>query len=115
MTVPGPTASATTTPDVTATGQGTSLGNRTFYFLAIVAAVQGGHVIEHIVQVLQVFVFGVPEDDALGLLGYVLQFNGREEWLPLGFTCVSLGSLYALIVPLWRVTPAVVPTRAFAV
>jgi len=81
----------------------------------IVVVIQGGHVIEHIVQTLQVFVFGVPEDDALGLLGYVLQFNGTEEWLHLVFNSVYLLSLYALILPLWRITPAVLPGWAFAV
>jgi hypothetical protein len=101
--------------DGEATRRQVGLSKLAFRFLVVVVAVQGGHVIEHIVQTLQVFVFGVPEDEALGLLGYVLQFNGTEEWLHLVFNSVYLLSLYALILPLWRITPAVVPTWAFAV
>ena len=55
----------------------------------------------------------MPEQDALGLLGYVLQFNGTEEWLHLGYNTFYLLALYALIVPLWRITPAVLSTWAF--
>ena len=109
------------TPSATALAEGvtkpriSALSPLAFHFLVIVVVVQGGHVIEHVVQALQVFVFAVPEDDALGLLGYVLQFNGTEEWLHLGFNSLYLLSLYALILPLWRITPAVLPTWAFAV
>ena len=52
---------------------------------------------------------------APGLLGYLLQFNGTEEWLHLVFNVVYLASLYALVVPLRRLTPAVIPPWAFAV
>ena len=45
-------------------------------------------------------------EDALGLLGYVLQFNGTEEWLHLGYNATFALGLYALILPLWRATPA---------
>jgi hypothetical protein len=70
--------------------------------MTAVVLIQGGHVIDHIVQLAQVFVFGVPEEDALGLLGYVLQFNGTEEWLHLhlGYNTLYLLALYALILPL---------------
>jgi hypothetical protein len=84
-----------------------------FYFMTAVVAIQGGHVVEHIVQLVQVFVLGVPEEDALGLLGYVLQFNGTEEWLHLGYNTLYLLALYALILPLWRITPAVLSLWAF--
>ena len=90
-----------------------SLGERTFYFMTAVVAIQGGHVVEHIVQLVQVSLLGVPEQDALGLLGYVLQFNGTEEWLHLGYNTFYLLALYALIIPLWRITPAVLPLSAF--
>jgi hypothetical protein len=90
-----------------------SLGDRIFYFMTAVVAIQGGHVVEHIVQLLQVSVLGVPEQDALGLLGYVLQFNGTEEWLHLGYNVFYLLALYVLIIPLWRITPAVLPLSAF--
>ena len=108
--MPGRTTSATALAEGVATPRTAALSPLAFRFLVIVVVVQGGHVIEHIVQPLQVFVFGVPEDDALGLLGYVLQFNGTEEWLHLGFNSLYLLSLYALILPLWRITPAVLPS-----
>jgi hypothetical protein len=90
-----------------------ALGTGAFYFMTAVVAIQGGHVVEHIIQVVQVFVLGVPENDALGLLGYVLQFNGTEEWLHLGYNSLYLLALYALIVPLWRITPAVLSLGGF--
>jgi hypothetical protein len=96
-----------------AAGERASLSPRAFWFMSAVVAIQGGHVVEHVIQVFQVFVFGVPEDDALGLLGYVLQFNGTEEWLHLGYNSFYLIALYVLILPLWRITPAVVSTRVF--
>jgi hypothetical protein len=91
----------------------TTLGRPALLFMSAVVVIQGGHVVEHVIQLFQVFTFGVPEQDALGLLGYVLQFNGTEEWLHLGYNTFYLLALYALIVPLWRITPAVVPTWAF--
>jgi hypothetical protein len=95
------------------TPPGASLSARVFYFMTAVVVVQGGHVVEHIVQLLQVTAFNVPDDQALGLLGYVLQFNGTEEWLHLGYNSIYLLALYALILPLWRITPAVLPRLAF--
>jgi hypothetical protein len=89
------------------------LSDPVFYFMTAVVVIQGGHVVEHVIQLAQVFVFGVPEADALGLLGYLIQFNGTEEWLHLGYNTFYLLALYALIVPLWRITPAVLPYRAF--
>jgi hypothetical protein len=85
------------------------LGDAAFRFLAVVATVQGAHMVEHVVQLLQVTVFGVLDDDALGLLGYVVQFNGTEEWLHLGYNAVFFVALWALVVPLRRV----LPRRAF--
>jgi hypothetical protein len=81
--------------------------------MTAVVVIQGGHVVEHIVQVLQVTVFSVPEADALGLLGYVVQFNGTEEWLHLGYNAFYLVSLFALILPLWRITPDVLSRAGF--
>jgi hypothetical protein len=100
MTVPG-------------TGVPSPLSGRVFTFMTVVVAVQGAHLFEHVVQLMQVYLFGVPDDDALGLLGYVLQFNGTEEWLHLGYNAAYVAALYALLVPLWRVTPDVVPLWAF--
>ena len=82
-------------------------------FMTAVVAIQGGHMVEHIVQLLQVSIFDVPDDEALGLLGYVIQFNGTEEWLHLGYNASYLVALYALILPLWRITPAVLSKWAF--
>jgi hypothetical protein len=90
-----------------------SLSRPVFIFMTAVVLVQGGHVVEHVVQLLQVTVFGVPDDRALGLLGYVIQFNGTEEWLHLGYNTIYLVSLYALIVPLWRITPDVLRRSTF--
>lgn len=78
-----------------------------------VIAVQGIHVFEHIVQLFQVFVLGIPDDRALGLLGYVFQFQGTEEWLHLVFNVVYLLALLLLIVPLRDVVPQTVPRWAF--
>jgi hypothetical protein len=92
----------------------TVLGRPAFVFMSAVVVIQGGHVVEHVVQLAQVLVFGVAEDDALGLLGYVVQFNGTEEWLHLAYNGFYLLALYALILPLWRITPDVLPMRVFA-
>jgi hypothetical protein len=100
-------------PVAGAAGDRSSLSPRAFWFMSAVVAIQGGHVLEHVIQILQVYAFGVPEQNALGLLGYVLQFNGTEEWLHLGYNTFYLLALYALIVPLWRITPTVVSTWAF--
>src|SRR3954454_6464651 len=98
FTLMGPAARA-----ASATPPPVALSDRVFLFMTAVVVIQGGHVVEHVVQVLQVFVFGVADDDALGLLGYVLQFNGTEEWLHFGYNALYLASLYLLIVPLWRI------------
>ena len=69
-----------------------------------IVAIQGIHVIEHVIQLAQVFVFGVADDDAFGLLGYVFNFQGTEEWLHLVF---NAWYLFALLLRL--------PVRAIAV
>ena len=75
----------------------TTLGRPAFLFMSAVVVIQGGHVVEHVVQLAQ-----------------VLMFNGTEEWLHLGYNGFYLLALYALILPLWRITPDVLPMRAFA-
>lgn len=83
-------------------------------FYAVVVAVQGVHVIEHVIQLIQVEVLGVPDDEALGLLGYVFAIHGTEEWLHLVFNAAYLASLYVLLVPLHRLTRrGVVPAMWF--
>ena len=78
-----------------------------------VVLVQGVHVVEHIIQLIQVYLLGVADDDALGLLGYVFQFQGTEEWLHLVFNLSYLAALYLLLLPLWRLVPARLPAWAF--
>jgi hypothetical protein len=85
------------------------LSRAAFYLLVGTTAVQSAHMVEHVVQLLQVTVFGVPDDDALGLLGYVVQFNGTEEWLHLGYNSAFVVALWTLVLPLWRA----LPRRAF--
>ena len=80
-----------------------------------VVVVQGIHVVEHVIQLIQVYVLGVPDDQALGLLGYVFQFQGTEEWLHLVFNAAYLAALYLLVRPLRDLVPDPVPVWAFAV
>lgn len=75
------------------------------FFMAVVV-IQGIHLIEHIIQLLQVEVFSVPEDDAFGLLGYVVNFNDTEEWLHLGFNLAFMVSLCAVALGMHHLTPA---------
>jgi hypothetical protein len=82
------------------------------FFIAVVS-IQGVHVFEHIVQLAQIYLFGVPSDQAFGLLDYVLRFDGTEEWLHLVFNLAYVTSLYLLILPLRRVVPEIIPLRAF--
>ncbi len=75
---------------------GRSTGFRRLYWGVVV--VQGVHMFEHIVQLIQVYAFGIPDDDALGLLGYVFKFDGTEEWLHLVFNVSYLLTLMVLFV-----------------
>jgi hypothetical protein len=84
-------------------------------FFASLVAIQGAHMVEHVVQLLQVTVFGVPEDDALGLLGYAVAIQGTEEWLHLLFNGSYLLGLFVLVVPLWRRVPRVLAPSAFVI
>lgn len=81
-------------------------------FFAVVVGVQAVHVFEHIVQLIQVFVLHVPDDDALGLLGLVFQFQGTEEWLHLVFNATYVTAFFLLLRPLWRAPRSVVPRWA---
>ena len=83
-------------------------------FTAVVV-IQGFHVVEHIVQLLQVYVFDVSDDEAFGLLGFLFHPNGTEEWLHLGFNGLYLVALYALAIPLLGLVGRGVPRSAFAV
>jgi hypothetical protein len=88
----------------------TAIGGAFLAFYAAVVAVQGGHVVEHIIQLIQVFVLGVPDDKALGLLGYVFAFQGTEEWLHIVFNVLYLA---CLVIISWRLLGSpVVPLLA---
>ena len=47
----------------------------------IVLMVQSVHMFEHVLQLIQVTLWHVPDDEAFGLLGCVFQLQGSEEWL----------------------------------
>jgi hypothetical protein len=79
-------------------------GRRYFRFYFAVVVIQGVHVIEHIVQLMQVTVFDVPSSNANGLLGYFIQFNGTAEWMHFVFNLLYLVSLYVLVVNFDRLT-----------
>jgi hypothetical protein len=83
-------------------------------FTAVVV-IQGIHVVEHMIQLAQIYVFGVADDDALGFLGYLIQFNDTEEWLHLGFNLAYLTSLYLLVWPMRKFVPFSIPLWAFVV
>ena len=80
-----------------------------------IVIVQGIHVFEHIVQLLQVYILDVPDDDALGLLGYMFQLQGTEEWLHLVFNIAYLLTLYLILFPLRNLVPHRLPGWAFGV
>ena len=70
------------TPATRTTG---ALSDRAFWFMSAVVAIQGGHVIEHMIQLVAGVRIRRAGGRSAGLLGYVLQFNGTEEWLHLGY------------------------------
>ncbi len=86
-----------------------------FLFLAGVMIVQGIHMFEHVLQLIQVFAWNVPDDDALGLLGYVFELQGTEEWLHLVFNLALLTSLYILLGPIRAASPSIVPRWGYLV
>lgn len=89
------------------------LRSRFLAFIALVVVIQGIHVIEHIIQLAQVYLFRVADDDALGLLGSVFSFQGTEEWLHFVFNVSFLAALYVLLIPLSRMVPERLPAWAF--
>lgn len=82
-------------------------------FFITVVTIQGVHVVEHVIQLIQVYLLGIPDDEALGLLGYAFQFQGTEEWLHLVFNVSYLISLYVLLLGLRSLVPRRVPAWAF--
>jgi hypothetical protein len=82
-------------------------------FFAAVVIVQGIHVVEHVIQLIQVYVLGIPDDLALGILGYVFQLQGTEEWLHLVFNVTYLTALLLVMVPLRSFVSGTVPRWAY--
>ena len=74
----------------------------TLIFFVTIVVVQAIHVIEHILQLVQVYVLGIPDDEAFGVLGYIFAIQGTEEWLHLVFNTWYLASLYIVFIALWR-------------
>jgi hypothetical protein len=80
-----------------------------------VVVVQSVHMFEHVLQLIQDMVWHVPDDDALGLLGYVFQLQGTEEWLHLFFNLALLTSLWIMLGPIRAASPSLVPRWAYLV
>jgi hypothetical protein len=76
---------------------GLSMRPRFPQFFGVVLIIQGVHVVEHVLQLLQVYVFDVPSDRAFGLLGYVFNVMGTAEWMHLVFNVAYLLSLYVVL------------------
>ena len=101
--------------DPSASQAGRILQPRLFWFFVGVVVVQSVHMFEHVLQLIQVTVWHVPDDEALGLLGYVFQLQGTEEWLHLVFNLALLTSLWILLGPIRAASPSIVPKWAYLV
>ena len=102
-----------TAADPSASRAGRIQEPRLFWFFVGVVVVQSVHMFEHVLQLIQVTFWHVPDDDALGLLGYVFQFQGTEEWLHLFFNLALLTSLWILLGPIRAASPSIVPRWAY--
>jgi hypothetical protein len=93
-----------------------TIGWSLFAFYTAVVIVQSIHVVEHVIQLVQVYLLGIADDDALGLLGYVFEFQGTEEWLHLVFNALYLTGLSLIAVGLLRspAARAAIPAWVFA-
>lgn len=100
---------------VTRTPAGRILERGPFWFLVGIVAVQSVHMFEHVLQLIQVTAWNVPDDEALGLLGYVFQLQGTEEWLHLFFNLALLSSLWLLFGAIRAASPSVVPRWGYLV
>ena len=112
----GMTAQVGIGPRSARTGKGGAPSRWFMGFYTAVVAVQSVHVVEHIIQLVQVYVLGVPDDEALGLLGYIYQFQGTEEWLHLVFNLAFFISLALIATGLvhTRAATSAVPILALA-
>jgi hypothetical protein len=80
-----------------ATPRQLSASPRFYPFFVGVMAVQGVHVVEHVMQLVQVYAFDVPSERAFGVLGYVFNVMGTAEWMHLVFNAAYLLSLYVIL------------------
>jgi hypothetical protein len=69
---------------------------RFYRFFVAVVTIQGIHVVEHIVQLIQVYVFHIDSEKAFGILGYVFNVMGTAEWMHLVFNAAYLAALYVV-------------------
>lgn len=82
-----------------AASQSKSLGTAALsYLFLLVIGIQGFHVIEHVVLVIQVSALGMGLDEAHGLLGAKVDF----EWLHFSYNVSFLGTLILLLAYGWR-------------
>ncbi len=91
--------SASSKSNVSAAWRGLPSASPRFYpFYAAVVGIQGVHVVEHIIQLIQVYRFGIPSEKAFGLLGYVFNFQDTAEWMHFVFNLSYLITIYLLVV-----------------
>ncbi len=64
--------------------------------LLLFLGVNLAHVMEHVLQAIQIFLLGWPRNQALGGLGLVWPWLVRSEWLHYWYALVILGGLIAL-------------------
>jgi hypothetical protein len=62
------------------------------FFMSVVAA----HFFEHLVQIYQLKVLGMPRSESLGLLGYYYPWLIHSEWLHYGLALFMLLGIYYL-------------------
>jgi hypothetical protein len=93
-----------------------TIGRGLFAFYTAVVLIQTVHVIEHVIQLVQVYLLGIADDDALGLLGLVFAFQGTEEWLHLVFNAGYLAGLCLIAIGVLRspVARAAIPKAVLA-
>jgi hypothetical protein len=72
-----------------------SIGFRRFY--RTVLLIQGIHVFEHLMQLIQVYLLKVPSEEALGILGAFFAVGKSAEVLHFAFNAAFLLSLYLLL------------------
>lgn len=69
-------------------------GNRWLLFFLFLFLTQGGHVLEHLIQMVQIHVLGLPGKQAQGLVGAALNI----EWVHLAWNTWVILAIVALLV-----------------